>query len=90
VRPIASTYSRQPWSGGAFRHTAVDLAPSEDAELQRARRVLTLAVIMHVPPAIAFGPDDEVVTIDDEDILDDDEDCPVSILDPEKAHDDAC
>jgi len=41
-------------------------------------------------PAIAFGPDDEVVTIDDEDILDDDDDCPLSVLDPEKAHDDAC
>ena len=41
-------------------------------------------------PAIAFGPDDEVVSIDDEDILDDDDDCPLSVLDPEKAHDDAC
>lgn len=39
--------------------------------------------------AIAVGPDDEVITLDDEDILDDD-DCPVSVLDPEKAHDDAC
>lgn len=46
--------------------------------------------IMHGTHAIAFGPDDEVVTLDDEDILDDDDDCPVSILDPEKAHDDAC
>ncbi len=40
--------------------------------------------------AMAFGPDDEVVTLDEEDILDDDDDCPISILDPEKAHDDAC
>lgn len=40
-------------------------------------------------PAIAFGPDDEMVSIDDEEILDDD-DCPLSVLDPEKAHDDAC
>ncbi|HVH47135.1 MAG TPA: hypothetical protein VM925_32560 [Labilithrix sp.] len=40
--------------------------------------------------ALAFGPDDEVIAIADEDILDDDDDCPVSVLDPEKAHDDAC
>lgn len=40
-------------------------------------------------PALAFGPDDEVALIDDEDILDD-EDSPISVLDPEKAHDDAC
>jgi hypothetical protein len=46
--------------------------------------------IMFNSPAIAFGPDDEVVTIDDEDILDDEDDMPGSTLDPEKAHDDAC
>ncbi|MBX3206094.1 MAG: hypothetical protein KF764_13560 [Labilithrix sp.] len=41
-------------------------------------------------PALLLGPDDEVVTLDDEDILDDEDDCPVSMLDHEKAHDDAC
>ncbi|MBX3214799.1 MAG: hypothetical protein KF850_22375 [Labilithrix sp.] len=46
-------------------------------------------------PAVALGPDKDVLTIDldDEDLLDDDDDNddgPVSVLDPEKAHDDAC
>ncbi|MCW5833515.1 MAG: hypothetical protein KIS78_14015 [Labilithrix sp.] len=41
-------------------------------------------------PALAIGPDDEVLTLSDEDILDADDDGPVSVLDPEKAHDDAC
>lgn len=46
---------------------------------------------MFPSPALAFGPDEDVVTvIDDADILDDEEDCPLSSLDPEKAHDDAC
>ncbi|MBX3203019.1 MAG: hypothetical protein KF894_33145 [Labilithrix sp.] len=42
-------------------------------------------------PTAPLGPDDDVLIIDldDEDILDDD-DVPVSVLDPEKAHDDAC
>ena len=40
-------------------------------------------------PAIAFGPDDEVIVLSEDDVLDDD-DGPVSILDHEKAHDDAC
>lgn len=40
--------------------------------------------------ARAIGPNDEVVAIDDEDILDDEDDMPLSILDYEKAHDDAC
>ncbi len=44
---------------------------------------------MHETHAIAFGPDDEVVTLDDEDILDDDEDAPSS-LDHEALTDDAC
>jgi hypothetical protein len=46
---------------------------------------------MFTAPALAYGPDDDVVTIiDDEDILDDEEESPLSILDHEKAHDDAC
>ena len=64
--------------------------PREDTLLSPARRVLKQNVIMHETHAIAFGPDDEVVTLDEEDILDDDDDSPISILDPEKAHDDAC
>ncbi len=40
--------------------------------------------------AHAIGPDDEVVLIDDEDILDEDDDAPLSLLDHEKLHDDAC
>jgi hypothetical protein len=46
--------------------------------------------MMKSPPAVAIGPDDEVVTLEDEDVLEDEEDCPISILDHEKAHDDAC
>jgi hypothetical protein len=42
------------------------------------------------PPALPVGPEDEVVTIGGDDVLDDDDECPISILDPEKAHDDAC
>ena len=41
-------------------------------------------------PALAIGPDDEVVTIDDEDILDDDEEDVPSSLDHEALTDDAC
>jgi hypothetical protein len=41
-------------------------------------------------PALALGPDDEAAIIDDEDVLDEEDDCPISVLDPEKAHDDAC
>jgi hypothetical protein len=40
-------------------------------------------------PALAIGPDDEVLIIDDDEILDDEEDCPSS-LDHEALHDDAC
>jgi hypothetical protein len=40
-------------------------------------------------PAVAIGPDDEVVTIGDEDILDDEDDMPSS-LDREALTDDAC
>lgn len=40
--------------------------------------------------AQAFGPNDEVVEIDEDDILDDEDDSPFSLLDPEKARDDAC
>lgn len=40
-------------------------------------------------PAQAMGPDDEVVTIGDDEILDDDDDMPSS-LDHEALTDDAC
>jgi hypothetical protein len=40
-------------------------------------------------PALAIGPNDEILTIEDEEILDDDEDGPSS-LDHEALHDDAC
>jgi hypothetical protein len=40
-------------------------------------------------PAIAIGPDDEVVFIEDVDILDDEDEGPSS-LDYEALHDDAC
>jgi hypothetical protein len=47
--------------------------------------------MVHSAHAQAFGPDDEVLIIDDEDVLDiDDEEAPVSLLDYEKLHDDAC
>lgn len=46
--------------------------------------------MMKEPPAIALGPDDEIVTLDDEDLVGDDDDYPISRLDHEKAHDDAC
>jgi hypothetical protein len=44
----------------------------------------------HHAPAMAFGPDEEFIILDDSDIIDDDDDSPFSVLDPEKAHDDAC
>ena len=40
-------------------------------------------------PALAIGPNDEVVVIDDDEIVDDEDDGPSS-LDHEALHDDAC
>jgi hypothetical protein len=48
--------------------------------------------------AQAFGPDDEVLSIDDDDVVDledepsneDEEEAPFSVLDYEKLHDDGC
>ena len=84
----SATRARQPWTAVAFRHTSIAQCSGQTRGFRG--HVVCWPNDMLPSPAIAFGPDDEVVTIDDEDILDDDDDCPLSVLDPEKAHDDAC
>lgn len=56
----------------------------------RARDVLTVGAMSYWCPALAIGPDEEITVLRDEDILDVDDEAPLSRLDHEALTDDAC
>lgn len=76
-------------AGVAFRLTRLEQSRETTGAWRGTSRADSR--VMLPSPTAPLGPDDDVLIIDldDEDILDDD-DVPVSVLDPEKAHDDAC